>query len=38
MEVDHSRAELAGSLVQSEAAGIDVNIASADLLFATGQL
>lgn len=38
VELDNAKAELTGSLVQSEAAQIDVQIARADLLFATGQL
>lgn len=38
VELDNANAEFTGSLVQSEAARIDVQIARADLLFSTGQL
>ena len=38
VELDNAKAEWTGSLVQSEAARIDVQIAYADLMFSTGQL
>ena len=38
VELNNANAEFTGSLVQREAARIDVQIARADLLFSTGQL